>query len=142
MARNGMAKAALRGAIGGAIATWLMGRATTRGSKRESSKPARRRGDEGRPQGAATAAIHWALGIGTGALYGALRSRAPILGLGRGLVFGTAFWLVVDELAIPALGLTPDPRALPWQSRARGLAGHLAYGAALTAAVDAVEAVG
>src|SRR5437868_2438210 len=41
--------------------------------------------------------IHWALGVGAGALYGVLRDQLPDAGLARGLLFGTAFWLLVDE---------------------------------------------
>jgi hypothetical protein len=166
MRRNSITAAALKGALGGAVATWMMGRVTTWAYEQE-SQPVRKREDEARGGKTAYAAaaekvahavgrkslsdqeqshygsaIHWALGVATGALYGAVRSRLPIVGLGRGLVFGTAFWLLVDELATPALGLTPGPRAFPWQAHARGLGGHLAYAAALTAALDAVESVG
>jgi hypothetical protein len=85
--------------------------------------------------------IHWALGISTGALYGLLRSRVSASHVAWGLAFGTAWWLLVDETATAALGLTPGPREFPWQTHARGLVGHLAYGAvadralALTAGV-------
>jgi hypothetical protein len=37
-------------------------------------------------------------------------------------------WLVADEGAVPALGLTPGPRAFPWQTHARGLAAQLVFG--------------
>lgn len=165
MRRNNIGVALVKGAAAGAIATWLMSRVTTLAYQRE-NEAARKREDEARQgktsyevaaakvarrvahtrlgseeQGRYGKAIHWILGIGTGALYSALRSRAPIVGLGRGLVFGTAFWLLVDEIATPLLGLSPGPGDFPWQTHARGLAGHLAYGAALTKALDLVESV-
>jgi len=74
-------------------------------------------------------ALHEGLGIGGGALYGVLRDRVPGFRVGAGLLFGLAFFLVVDELATTVLRLTPGPRAFPWQTHARGLVGHLAYGA-------------
>lgn len=74
--------------------------------------------------------IHWALGAGAGALYGAVRQDIPIgTGLVSGLAFGTAVWLVLDETVTPVLGLTPGPLAFPWQTHARGLIGHLVFGA-------------
>jgi uncharacterized membrane protein YagU involved in acid resistance len=72
--------------------------------------------------------IHWGLGAGIGALYGALRQRVPSANAGIGTLFGTAFWLAIDEGANTALGLTPAPTEFPWQAHARGLAGHLVYG--------------
>jgi hypothetical protein len=36
--------------------------------------------------------------------------------------------MMVDELLNPVLGLTPGPLAFPWQTHARGLGGHLAFG--------------
>lgn len=47
--------------------------------------------------------------------------------------------LLVDEAATPALGLTPGPTAFPWQTHARGLAGHLAYGVATETALDVLD---
>lgn len=82
--------------------------------------------------------LQWAMGIGAGVLYGALRDRLPARGLRRGLLYGVGFSLVVDELLTPALGLAPDPRAFPWQTHARGFAGHLVYGAAVEAAMEAL----
>lgn len=142
---------AIDGAIAGALATWVMGKATTALYERESAS-ARTREDSARGgltayeaaaarlaglRGATLSAeqrsvygerIHWALGIGAGILYALLRDRIPGRALARGLAFGVAFWLVVDEGATPALGLTPGPTAFPWQTHARGLVGHLVFG--------------
>jgi hypothetical protein len=142
-----------RGAIAGAAATWVMGQVTTVLYENE-SEGAREREDEardgktaygvaaekaaaavGRELGEeererAGAALHWVLGAAAGAAYGALRHRLPGIDTGNGLLFGTVFWAVVDEGANPALGLTPGPAAFPWQTHARGLIGHLAFGVA------------
>lgn len=147
------------GAIAGAVATWVMGKVTTFLYERE-NPTARQREDSARHGQTAYGAaaerlahlagttlsddqrqmygkrIHWALGSCAGALYGVLRDRLPDRALARGLTFGTLFWLVVDEGANTALGLTPGPTAFPWQAHARGLAGHLAYGTIADATLD------
>jgi|ERR1051325_2667761 hypothetical protein len=77
-------------------------------------------------------AIHWALGISSGLVYGALRPylRRP----GSGIVFGLAFWLLMDEAALTLLGIAPPPQKFPWQTHVRGLVGHVVLGAVLEAA--------
>jgi uncharacterized membrane protein YagU involved in acid resistance len=86
-------------------------------------------------------ALHWGLGVGAGALYGAIRRRVPGIAIGQGTAFGTAFWLVIDEAANALLRLTPGPAAFPWQTHARGLAGHLAFGIVADTVLDVAEAV-
>ena len=159
--RNAVATA-LDGAIAGAAATWLMGAITnylyaregTRAREREDSsrhgttayevaaeKIARVAGrslsDEQRQSYGMR--IHWALGVGTGAAYALLRNRSRAVAAARGLLFGTAFFLLIDEGLVYALGLTPGPRHFPWQTHARGLAGHLAYSAATDGALSLLE---
>lgn len=90
-------------------------------------------------ESAAGHALHYALGIGAGALYGVLRRRMPAVRAGRGLLYGAAFWLVADEIAVPAAGLTPGPRAFPLATHARALLGHLAFGLAADAALSAAD---
>jgi hypothetical protein len=152
----------VKGALAGAAATWVMGQATTYLYDKE-SKSAREQEDDARggktaygvaAEKAAEAvgreldedqrkqlgsAIHWALGAGAGAVYGALRHRLPGADLGNGLLFGAAFWAVIDEGANTALGLTPGPTEFPWQTHARGLAGHLVFGVAADAALRVLD---
>lgn len=159
-----LAGALARGALAGAVATWAMGQATSFLYEREAKEPKEQeeeaRGGKAaygvaaeKAAGAAGAelsdeqrkragsAIHWGLGIGAGAVYGALRERVPAAGAGAGLGFGAAFWLLVDEVGNTALGLTPGPSAFPWQTHARGLAGHLVFGLAADGALRALDAV-
>lgn len=77
----------------------------------------------------------WIVGIGGGVIYALLRDRLPGRGLARGLGYGAAFSLVVDEGLVPLLGLAPPAGAFPWQTHARGFAGHLVYGVAVEAAL-------
>lgn len=152
------------GAVAGAAATWLMDLATTVMYERE-SKPVQDRENAARgdrtayeiaadktaalagrelteeQRKTAGGAIHWALGISSGIGYGALRNRLP-LGLGSGLAYGTLFWLAMDEGALTLAGLTPPPADFPWQTHARGLAGHLILGAAIEAFFDLADELG
>lgn len=74
--------------------------------------------------------VQWVTGVGAGIFYAAFRDHIPGSGLRRGIVYGAGFSLVVDEGLTPALGFAPGPLAFPWQTHARGFAGHLVYGVA------------
>lgn len=87
-------------------------------------------------------AVHYALGVVPGALYGLLRHRSNGLGTGRGLLYGLSLFLVNDELLNPLLGLASGPNAYPWQAHARGLVAHLVPGASTDAALDALDRLG
>jgi uncharacterized membrane protein YagU involved in acid resistance len=85
--------------------------------------------------------IHWAIGVSSGAIYGALRNRARYFGIGSGVAYGVVLYLLIDEGALTALALSPPPNEFPWQTHARGLAGHLVLGAVLEAAFDVADLV-
>lgn len=159
---NGLLADVALGAAAGLAGTWVMGRVTSFLYAREDER-ARKREDEAR--GGKTAfgvaaeklagaagrelddderkklgsAIHWALGGSAGAAYGALRHRVAAADAGHGLAFGGAFWALADEAGTVALGLTPGPASFPWQTHARGLAGHLAYGLVTDAVLSAAD---
>lgn len=83
-------------------------------------------------------AVHWSYGLGVATLYAALKpARLP--GWQSGLLFGLGLWAVGDELMVPLLGLSKGPQAHPLSTHASALLGHLAYGAAVGATVDAIE---
>lgn len=148
---NGIIRDMAVGAFAGLAATWVMGQVTGYLYEHE-DEIARKREDDARggktaygvaAEKAAAAAdvelsaeqrqklgsgFHWALGAGAGAVYGALKGRVPAADAGYGLAFGAAFWGIVDEGVNTALGLTPGPQQFPWQTHARGLAGHLVFG--------------
>ena len=165
--RNGDARLGsdlLKGALAGVAATWLMDQATTwmysaegeqarqreneaRGEKTAYESAAERMAgavgreltDDERAQ--AGTAIHWGTGIAAAAAYAALRHRVPGVSAARGAVFGMAFFLLVDELMNPALGLTPGPQAFPWQTHARGLGGHVVLGLTTELMLDGLDRV-
>lgn len=151
---HGLGTDLVLGGLAGAAATWVMGRTTgylyehedrtarkredaahggetadEAAARRVAAVAGRQLSDEARAR--AALAIPWAIGMGAGALYGALRPRVRAAGAAHGLGFGTAMWLVMDEGANVALGLTAGPAAFPWQTHARGLVGHLTFGVAL-----------
>jgi putative membrane protein len=73
-------------------------------------------------------AVHYSLGTGVGGLYGAVAEMVPGVTAGAGLPFGGAFWLVVDEGAVPVLGLSKGPTAYPLSTHVYALASHFVYG--------------
>lgn len=84
-------------------------------------------------------AVHWLYGIGVGALYGALRSRFPSSPVVAGLGYGTALWVLGDEIAVPVLGLAHGPTAHRPAVHAQSLGAHLVYGLATAAATRALS---
>lgn len=69
--------------------------------------------------------------------YGVLRPRAAAARVGRGLAYGAAFSLVVDEGVAPLLGFAPGPAAFPWQTtHARGFIGQLVFGLVADAVLE------
>ena len=129
----------LIGAAAGAAATWAMDQATTLLLDRQPEAVTNREKSARRGSASPPPAAHWAMGVGAGALYGALRNRTRAMGFGSGLAYGVAFFLLVDEAAQAALGMSAPPQDFPWQTHARGLAGHLVLGAVLEAPFDVMD---
>lgn len=73
-------------------------------------------------------AVHYAFGTAVGGIYGGLAEVKPELSVGVGLPFGTVFWLVADEAAVPLLGLSKSPKEYPVSTHVYALASHLVYG--------------
>ena len=151
-------KGALAGLLGGLVASWVMERfqsavpaeafvellgedtADEGGGEDEAGEPATVRTAEAIAEGAfdhdlterekevAGPAVHYAFGSSMGALYGATAEAWPEAAEGFGLPFGTVFWLVADEAAVPALGLSEPPTEHPPSVHVYALASHLVYG--------------
>lgn len=151
----------LKGAVAGAVATWVMDRADwfmydresddvhrqTREARPRHMDPAHVMAAEGaqavgvelapRQLDQAGMAVHYALGIAPAMIYGATRTRVPGVGAGRGLAFGAAMFVIEDEALNPALGFAAGPSDYPWQAHARGLVAHLIYGVVTDAVLRA-----
>ncbi len=149
-----MIRAALRGAIAGAAATWFMDLITTamyevqapEVTEREQAAQPNGKSSVGnlvdrieaetgpvvpaerRPQ--VEYAIHYALGVLPGAVYGVLRRYLPFVRLGRGLVYGIVLFVANDEYMNTKLGLSGPMAAYPPETHVRGLAGHAVLGVA------------
>jgi len=76
----------------------------------------------------AGAVVHYAFGVATGGLYGAIAELKPATTTGAGLPFGAAVWLIADEIIAPALGLSKPPTKYPLSTHAYSIASHLVYG--------------
>ena len=92
---------------------------------------------DGRRIELATTTVHYGLGLSWGPVYGLLRRHGRMHPLAAGFTTGAAMSLVVDEMLVPALGLSPPNRAFPAVTHLRGLLNHLAYGAAAALTAEA-----
>jgi hypothetical protein len=145
---------ALRGALAGAAATWLMDLVTT-GLYEAQPAEVTRAEAAGRPNGkgavtnmvdrfeaetgvivpparrsAVESAVHYGLGVVPGAIYGVVRRWLPFARLGRGLAFGLALFAVNDEYLNTKLGFAGPFDAYPPEAHLRGVAGHAVLGVA------------
>ena len=73
-------------------------------------------------------ALHYAFGTATGALYGTLADTVPALTTAGGVPFGLAVWLLADELAVPALGISQPPARQDRATHTYALVSHCVYG--------------
>ncbi|SDS77396.1 Protein of unknown function [Halopseudomonas xinjiangensis] len=145
------------GAAAGTLAVWVMDRLDWYAYKRMPERD-RQRTIDARPQGMDPAhvmadkvaglagkhveqphpagmAIHYSLGMLPGALYGALYDKVPLLGAGRGSLFGLGLFLAQDEGLNTLMGLSGKPGEYPWQDHARGLAAHVLFGVVTDTAI-------
>lgn len=151
---------AVRGGLAGFAATWLMDLVTT-GLYEGQAAETTERENAARPNGksavenlvdriqaasggsfseaqrsALTQAIHFSLGVGPGALYAVVRRRIPLVGGGRGLVYGVLLWALNDEYLNTALGLAGPASAYPVETHWRGLVGHVVLGMATDSGIE------
>ena len=85
--------------------------------------------------------VHYCFGTFSGAVYGLLSEYLPAARLGFGSAFGTALFLIADELSVPALGLSKSPDEYSLSSHLYGLASHLVYGLSTEAARSGIRRV-
>jgi hypothetical protein len=151
-------KGAVAGVAGGLLASWVMnqfqalaGQVAEKVAEKNGTK-AKKEGDQNEGEDAtvktakrvsrsvfghelgmkakkvAGPAVHYAMGAVSGGIYGAAAELSPLVSKGAGLPFGAAVWLLADEIAVPALGLSKPPQETPPQVHAQALAAHLVYG--------------
>ena len=93
-----------------------------------------------REKDAAGTAFHYAMGLTSGALYGALAEFAPAVKSGAGMPFGMAVWVAADEGLVPAAGLSKPAEEYPLSIHAYSIASHLVFGLAAETVRRAVRA--
>lgn len=76
-------------------------------------------------------AVHYLTGAALGGLYGVLAEYEPRASAGFGSVYGLATSALLDEAAVPAVGLGSAPWDTPLATHAYGISAHLVYGIAL-----------
>jgi uncharacterized membrane protein YagU involved in acid resistance len=156
----GVLRDALRGAVAGAAAVWLMDLVTTAmldgqppevTAREEAAQP------NGKPalvnlverleaeyevelsddqRESLVQVLHYGLGVLPGAVYGALRSRVPLVGTANGLLYGLLLYVVNDEYLNSRLGFAAPFGAYPVESHWRGLVGHAVLGAATDTGIE------
>jgi uncharacterized membrane protein YagU involved in acid resistance len=73
-------------------------------------------------------AVHYAFGGLVGAVYGAMASSTSLAVAGGGTGYGSAVWLLADEIGVPAAGLSGPPAKTPPIKHVQAWASHLVYG--------------
>jgi uncharacterized membrane protein YagU involved in acid resistance len=146
-----MLMSALRGAIAGAAAVWMMDLVTTAMFERQGSKVTKRE-EAARPNDQPALVnlidrledqskvdlsaeqresllplLHYALGVVPGAVYGVLH-RAPLVRSANGAIYGVLLWALNDEYLNTKLGLAGPYDAYPVETHLRGLFGHIVLG--------------
>lgn len=76
----------------------------------------------------AGAVAHYAMGVTSGAIYGAVAEMMPVATTCEGTAFGAAVWLMADEGVVPALGLSRNATDYPPSIHVYSFTSHLVYG--------------
>lgn len=82
-------------------------------------------------KGPAGEIVHYAFGIASAILYGALVALFPAVSFGWGIGFGVALFVIVDELGLWAIGLAKGPWNYALSIHVYALAAHVVYGLSL-----------
>jgi putative membrane protein len=72
--------------------------------------------------------MHYGFAASMGGLYGGIAAMTPAITVGYGVPAGAALWLVADEIAVPALGLSKPPQKHPASTHVQALINHLVFG--------------
>ncbi len=141
---NNIALGLAVGAVGGLLATWVMSQYqalfASPGGSSDEEEPATVKaataistnifGHKLTPEERKIAGplVHYAFGTLNGAAYGALAETLPAVTIAGGLLFGASLWLIADEAAVPALGMSKSPANYPLSTHLYSLTSHLLYG--------------
>jgi uncharacterized membrane protein YagU involved in acid resistance len=76
-------------------------------------------------------AVHYTFGTLMGIVYGVSAELVPDATIGAGTAFGTLLFFGADEVAVPALQLSPTPAHTPATDHLQHWAAHVVYGGSL-----------
>lgn len=76
-------------------------------------------------------ALHFLFGAGAGAVYTLLERKLPLIRAGSGVFFGFVFWLLLHEIALPLMGLSPTPAQMTLWEQGNELVTHIVFGVVL-----------
>lgn len=76
-------------------------------------------------------AVHYTFGTLMGVVYGVATELLPEVASGGGTAFGTMLFLGADEVAVPALRLSPPPSGTATVDHLQHWAAHIVYGGSL-----------
>jgi len=76
----------------------------------------------------AAQALHYAFGMGVGAIYGAMAEADSTVTRLGGIVFGLGVWAAADEMSTTLFGLAPAPGDRPPLAHTYSVLSHVVYG--------------
>jgi Protein of unknown function (DUF1440) len=76
-------------------------------------------------------AVHYTFGTLMGVTYALLAEHVPEITTGAGFAYGTLLFFAADEIAVPALRLSPPPTQSPATDQLQHWAAHVVYGSSL-----------
>ena len=83
---------------------------------------------EGSEKVAATEAVHWGVGALTGAAYGGLAEFYPAATAKEGASFGLTLAALTHQSALPAIGLSAEPRQQSQREQTSEMVTHVIFG--------------
>ncbi|MGI8770860.1 MAG: DUF1440 domain-containing protein [Acidobacteriaceae bacterium] len=72
--------------------------------------------------------VHYGMGAVSGIVYGVAAECLKSARIGFGTLFGTVLFVLADEIAVPALGLSQSPTEQPATAQITPWLSHLVYG--------------
>ena len=84
------------------------------------------------------AAMHYTFALGAGLAYPLCAEAFPSIRFAKGAAFGTALWLIGDELLVWITGLE-NPAHVPLKSHVSALGAHIIFGIVVETLVSSVE---
>lgn len=76
-------------------------------------------------------AVHFLFGAVAGSVYLVTARKIPLVRAGYGALFGFSFWLLVHEIALPLMNLSPTPAQMTLWEQGNELVTHVIFSVVL-----------